>query len=180
MTHREFVDHLVANQSSIYRLQPKELVSHFKREESVVNSYRGRQVLELLQNADDAGNDYIGQSRVLLQLGADFLAVANTGEPFSRAGFESLSINDYSPKQLERTRYIGNKGLGFGSVLSWSSSPLVLSGGNAMAFRTRTRGRMCREPLCRDRGNESDVRRMEHLAWTPAGINDAVSFCTRC
>ncbi len=133
-THRQFVERSVATQLQIYRLQPKELVSHFNREESVTNSYRGRQVLELLQNADDAGANYGGKSRILLRLTKEYLAVANTGEPFSRAGFESLFISDNSPKQLHRAQCIGNKGLGFRSVLSWTSMPLILSGENAIAF----------------------------------------------
>src|SRR6266496_5618675 len=89
LSHRQFVEELAANQLKIYRLQPKELVGHFNREQSAVNSYRGRQVLELLQNADDAGANYAGETRILLHLTQDYLAVANTGELFSRAGFES-------------------------------------------------------------------------------------------
>ncbi len=90
-SHADFVRNLVATQLRIYRLQPMELVSHFNREESVVNSYRGRQVLELLRNADDAGADYGGDSRILLRLTKDYLAVANTGgdsthEPIVLAG----------------------------------------------------------------------------------------------
>jgi hypothetical protein len=136
-THRQFAERSVATQLQIYQLQPKELVSHFNREESAINSYRGRQVLELLQNADDAGANYAGKSRILLRLTEQYLAVANTGEPFSRAGFESLFISDNSPKQLHRAQCIGNKGLGFRSVLSWTSTPLILSGENAIAFSAK-------------------------------------------
>ena len=132
--HRGFVEGFVARQLQIYELQPQEIVGHFNREESVINSYRGRQILELLQNADDAGANYVGKSRVLLSLTEDLVLVANTGEAFSRAGFESLFISDNSPKQLHRSQCIGNKGLGFRSVLSWTSAPLVLSGPNAIAF----------------------------------------------
>jgi hypothetical protein len=135
--HRTFVEAFAARQLQIYELQPQELVGHFNREESVISSYRGRQILELLQNADDAGANYTGESRILLRLTEEFLLVANTGESFSPGGFESLFISDNSPKQLHRSQCIGHKGLGFRSVLSWTSEPLVLSGRSAVAFSAK-------------------------------------------
>jgi hypothetical protein len=46
---------LAASQIENYLRQPAELVGHFSREVSALDGYRGRQLLELLQNADDAG-----------------------------------------------------------------------------------------------------------------------------
>jgi hypothetical protein len=50
----EAVERLAEDQLRIYRQQPKELISHANREASAIDGYRGRQLLELLQNADDA------------------------------------------------------------------------------------------------------------------------------
>jgi hypothetical protein len=106
----------------------------FVHERSVEKAYRGRQLLELLQNADDAGRSHESGSRLLIRLGLDYLVVANTGKTFSDDGIVSLVISDRSPKQLERGRYIGQKGLGFRSLLSWTDSPLVQSGEHLIAF----------------------------------------------
>lgn len=43
-------------------------------------------------------------------------------------------VGNYSPKKLARTKQIGNRGLGFRSILSWTHSPLVISGDLRLAF----------------------------------------------
>src|SRR3989338_6226892 len=120
----KYVQDLARKQIELYRVQPAEVASHFNREQAALDSYRGRQLLELLQNADDACEDFDGEKKLLFRLIKDHLIIANTGNPFTKQGIESLVISDNSPKQLKRTRYIGNKGLGFRSVLSWSQSPI--------------------------------------------------------
>lgn len=127
------VETLAQHQTETYRRQSRELVSHFYRERSVVEGYRGRQLLELLQNSDDAGSRG-GDARLLIDLVDDRLVVANTGTPFSKRGLESLVISDCSPKRLDRNRFIGCKGLGFRSVLTWTDRPLVSSGTLRVAF----------------------------------------------
>lgn len=129
-----FVERLAADQVSLYRQHPSEMRPHYSHERSVEKAYRGRQLLELLQNADDAGRNYVGPPRFLFRLSGSFLIAANAGEPFSKEGIESLVISDRSPKQLERGRHIGEKGLGFRSLLSWSDRPLVRSGELTIAF----------------------------------------------
>lgn len=129
-----YVQRLAGRQLDLYRVQPAEVASHFNREQAALDSYRGRQLLELLQNADDACENFEGEKRLLFRLTDDYLIIANTGHPFTKAGIESLVISDNSPKQLKRTQFIGNKGLGFRSVLSWSRSPFVVSGDFLVAF----------------------------------------------
>ena len=124
---------LAASQLENYRRQPAELVGHFNREMSALDGYRGRQLLELLQNADDAGVDASGCS-LLLSLSRQRLVVANTGRPFSPKGLTSLVISDCSPKQLDRNRFIGCKGLGFRSALTWTDCPLLSSGSYDVCF----------------------------------------------
>lgn len=127
------VEHLAADQLELYRRQPKELISHANRETAAIEGYRGRQLLELLQNADDAsaGSD---PARLMVCIRDDSIVVANSGTAFSLGGLESLVISDCSPKQLDRNRYIGCKGLGFRSVLTWSECPLISSGHLAVGF----------------------------------------------
>jgi len=129
-----FIEELAKTQKEVYRVQPAEMVSHFYREQAVIDSYRGRQLLELLQNADDACSDYEGEKKIKLIFTDDYLIAANTGTPFTDQGIESLVISDKSPKRLQRNKYIGSKGLGFRSVLSWSTSPLVMSGKFLISF----------------------------------------------
>lgn len=131
---RSYIQELAQKQIEAYRVQPIEVAAHFNREQSALDSYRGRQLLELLQNADDACENYDGEKILLFRLTKEYLIVANTGHAFTRQGIESLVISDNSPKQLKRTRYIGNKGLGFRSVLSWSHTPIVASGDFLIAF----------------------------------------------
>ncbi len=129
---------LAASQIENYLRQPAELVGHFNREVSALDGYRGRQLLELLQNADDAGVDATSGCTLLLSLSRQRLVVANTGKAFSPKGLTSLVISDCSPKQLDRNRFIGCKGLGFRSVLTWTERPLISSGPYEVCFdRTR-------------------------------------------
>lgn len=116
-----------------FRNEPEEMIAAFERERSSIDQYRGREILELLQNADDAGVGY-GLNRALIRFWPEGLCVANSGVPFSAAGVDSLIISNLSPKKLDRSRYIGNRGLGFRSVLAWSKCPLILSGNLQLAF----------------------------------------------
>lgn len=127
------VGKLASDQLELYARQPKELVGHANRELAAIEGYRGRQLLELLQNADDAA-EHTNGGRLLVELVDDCVIVANSGSAFSAGGLESLVISDCSPKQLDRNKYIGCKGLGFRSVLTWSECPLLSSGHLSVAF----------------------------------------------
>lgn len=131
---REHVEDLAQQQMELYRRQGFELISHYNRETAALDGYRGRQLLELLQNADDAGVDAQDDCRLLLNLSREQLIVANTGKPFNQKGLTSLVISDCSPKQLDRNRFIGCKGLGFRSILTWTDRPLISSGGYEVVF----------------------------------------------
>ena len=139
------VQQLARDQVQLYRAHPAEMRPAYVHERSVEKSYRGRQLLELLQNADDAGREHVGASRLLLRLTGDSLVVANTGSPFTPEGIASLVISDRSPKQLSSGSYIGQKGLGFRSLLSWSESPYVWSGSASIAFAPEHARRVAEE-----------------------------------
>ena len=117
-----------------YTAQPDRVISDYYREESCTKDYHGRELLELLQNADDAGFEYEGPCRVEIHLSQAGLCIANTGKPFGPDGVISLLISDNSPKKTGRAKYIGNKGLGFRSILGWSPCPFILSGELRLGF----------------------------------------------
>jgi hypothetical protein len=106
-----------------YKRTPDKMVADFKLEKETAKGYNGRQILELLQNCDDEG-----ATDVLLEIDtkAQKLTIANTGNPFSLDGYKALFYLGNSAK-MNRKRFIGNKGLGFRSVLTWAESLEIIS-----------------------------------------------------
>ena len=94
-------------------------------EEQLSQEYHGRFLIELIQNADDAcGND--GQILIVIrQEPTPRVVVCNTGRGFSQKNFESLCTLGLTDKNPEDA--IGNKGLGFRSVLEVCKSPVIYS-----------------------------------------------------
>lgn len=117
----------------VYRSDPDEVTANYDREIGHARDYHGREVLELIQNADDAGHGS-GGNRLRFVLTSSGLCVGNTGTVFSPRGVKSLVVSDNSPKREDGSAFIGNRGLGFRSILNWSDSPFVLSGNLRIAF----------------------------------------------
>ncbi|MDP8205934.1 MAG: DUF3883 domain-containing protein [Candidatus Electryonea clarkiae] len=128
-----FLDKLEAKKLN-YSRSPDEMIAAYNREKNHIKEYHGRQLIELIQNADDAGFGYESESRLLIELTNDALFIANTGNPFSDEGFTSLMISDISPKQAQGLKFIGYKGLGFRSVLGWANSIIIVSGQAEVIF----------------------------------------------
>ena len=109
----------------------------------IAEAYRGRCVLELLQNAHDALTESLaddpGRVTFLLETGpSPLLLVANSGHAFERKDFKGLCQLGQSPKDPNKS--VGNKGLGFRSVLEVASAPEIWStaateGDPAFVFR---------------------------------------------
>ena len=109
----------------------------------IAEAYRGRCVLELLQNAHDALADTPGGEPGLVTFSLEtapdpVLLIANSGHAFERKDFKGLCQLSQSPKDPNRS--VGNKGLGFRSVLEVTSGPEIWStgtteGGTAFVFR---------------------------------------------
>lgn len=101
--------------------------------EQVRHQYHGRFAIELIQNAYDAVSraedkeSSPGRIEMRLELDRDngTLYVANDGAPFSHSNFESVSRLGQSDK--DPTTSVGNKGIGFRSVLEISQRPQVWS-----------------------------------------------------
>jgi hypothetical protein len=97
---------------------------------NVATDYRDRFLVELIQNACDAQTAGVSDGRinVTLDLGAGkygTLYIANTGQPFNRANVKSLSDIALSAKSVGQS--IGNKGLGFRSVIQVTDAPQIFS-----------------------------------------------------
>lgn len=109
----------------------EEIVSGFRRELELSKDYEGRQIFELLQNADDEAAD--SQGKVLISFINNTLSVSNTGTPFSFEGVKSLLYPNASPKKIQANK-IGCKGLGFRSILTWTDSVLISSSDFSIKF----------------------------------------------
>jgi len=121
---------------NIYLISPDQLIADYRRERQITRDYQGREILELLQNANDAAAEKDIKGKVKLILSQDGLVIANTGKPFTVGGVQSLRISDLSPKRNKKY-LIGNKGLGFRAVLNWSHKPLILSGALSLTYSAR-------------------------------------------
>lgn len=96
----------------------------------IAQAYRGRCILELLQNAHDAleqaaSDDLRQVSFVLKTVPRPVLLIGNTGVPFRTDDFAGLCQLGQSPKDPNQS--VGNKGLGFRSVLEVAASPEIWS-----------------------------------------------------
>ena len=96
----------------------------------IAQEYRGRCILELLQNAHDAlanvdHDDPRQISFVLSSSPEPVLLVGNSGHPFRIEDFKGICQLGQSPKNPNKS--VGNKGLGFRSVLEVSTCPEIWS-----------------------------------------------------
>ena len=107
----------------------KNLTEEFKTK----GDYVGREIYELLQNAEDQKSEY-----VKITLDENCISVENGGPecvPFSKDGFISIMMADMSPKFGNgEKQYIGCKGLGFRSILNWAKSIEISSNGVSCKF----------------------------------------------
>lgn len=120
---------LVLEENAEQMRKPHLLISRYNHEKATNKDYNGRQLLELIQNADDAGSAYVA---IELDKTAHRLRISNSGTPFTMEGFRSLMVPNLSSKI--KKHYIGNKGLGFRSVLNWSEEVTVYSAGLRVRF----------------------------------------------
>src|SRR5439155_20609391 len=121
----------------LYLSYPERLVADSNLERQVAGDYRGREILELLQNANDAATEANIRGRVRIELSSSGLVIANEGAPFTTEGVASLQLANFSPKRKRKRQTVGSKGLGFRAVLNWTRTPLVFSEALALGFSAR-------------------------------------------
>lgn len=116
------------------------LQSYVRQNASIVKEYKGRQVFEMLQNMDDqmvSAPENARTSQIVFDKDRATLFFRNQGEPFSSEGIKSIMMPNLSPKMVGRT--IGNKGLGFRSLLNWEPEKvLIRSNGLELSFSSNT------------------------------------------
>ena len=122
------IKELIEERRNVYS-NVDEAVAAFNRENELSKEYNGRQVLELIQNADDANATEIS---IEIDRKNHNLKVQNNGEDFTYEGIKSIMIANLSSKIT--SYYIGNKGLGFRSLLAWSDDVRILSAGFCFHF----------------------------------------------
>lgn len=122
------LENLRNNRLKSYQTTPGDIEEHRRAELRVAGDTAGRPLIELIQNADDAMNQASDSDdkRIKIILKNNKLIVANDGAPFTQEGVEAICNLDRSPKE-DRRITIGNKGIGFKSVLTWSTKPIIYS-----------------------------------------------------
>lgn len=126
------IENEIQIRKDVYKKSPSDMVSAYNREVETRKEYNGRQLLELLQNADDEKSD-----EVLIKLDTQHnsLQISNRGvecTPFSFEGIRSLMISNLSSKTNKK--FIGNKGLGFRSIINWSETITITSNNLDIVF----------------------------------------------
>lgn len=96
-------------------------------EKYMSESYSGRIIVELLQNADDARS-----SRVFIAEKDGNVIFANNGRPFNDADVMAISRSGASEKKRGET--IGYRGIGFKSTSFLSSEIIIFSNDTAFSF----------------------------------------------
>ena len=129
MIFKDEIIKLIDSNLKTYQDISDRFIADYNRELELTKEYNGRQLLELLQNADDANSDEV---MISWDTKNTKLTISNKGEPFSAAGIKSLMLANLSTKT--KTSYIGNKGLGFRSILNWAEQINIKSNGCSITF----------------------------------------------
>lgn len=93
----------------------------------VAESYNNRSLIELLQNADDAG-----ATEFCVEFHEDNMYIANNGRLFTDVDINSLCRSAASSK--ERGQSIGYRGIGFKSVVAFTNEINLVSGEFSLTF----------------------------------------------
>lgn len=133
---KQWITDYLAELKAVYDNSPKRIKEDYGNEAKVSSDYKGRSILEILQNADDAQvpereiTDKLGNPEVFFVLKEGVLYCANGGYQISMDGLDSICRLSHSPKEVKDKKRvtIGEKGLGFKSVLSFSETPEIHSG----------------------------------------------------
>lgn len=98
-------------------------------EKYISESYTGRSLIELLQNADDAG----ASKFEIVEISSKVYGVANNGREFCENDLVSLCRSGTSTKK-RKTNTIGYRGIGFKSVVNYAKAVHLYSGHIATTF----------------------------------------------
>ena len=119
----------IEKEREFFKKYPDKMIGAYNGEKKTTKDYNGRQILELIQNADDAGSKGI---LIKIEKEKKTLSISNQGEPFSEKGYRSLRTENLSSKL--KKKFIGNKGLGLRSILNWSNELKIISNDMVIEF----------------------------------------------
>lgn len=128
----QFIRDSLEETKEAYRSSKNNLLwlEQYHSENQNYRDYEGREILELLQNADDAQSSHVNIHFDSLN---HKLTIKNYGEQtlvFTKEGIRSIMASNLSPKKNDPTnqgKLIGAKGLGFKSILNWTSEVCIKS-----------------------------------------------------
>lgn len=152
---QDWVDTELMKVEKTYTTQVLHMTGAYRREIESKKEYQGRQLLELLQNADDEAEN-IKDPGVLIKLEKNRLIVANHGLPFTTQGILSLMYSNNSPK-IKRQKKIGYKGLGFRAILNWSDSIWIKSGAFSLEFSRKNAAEYLKKLLGKHAGLKEEI-----------------------
>lgn len=112
----------------------KNMEAAFNRDMELCKAYVGRELLEMMQNADDQKSSVL---EFRLDSANHKLSIVNSGPdtvPFDKTGFECLIRADTSGKRAMGNSAIGYKGYGFRSLLNWADEIVIHSNGVVFSF----------------------------------------------
>ncbi len=112
----------------------KNIEEAYNRDIELSKAYVGRELLEMMQNADDQKSSML---EIRLDGAANCLTIVNSGKdtiPFSKEGFECLIRANTSEKRVLGNSAIGHKGCGFRSLLNWAEEIKIHSNGVVFTF----------------------------------------------
>lgn len=153
MTFIENIDLIISKRLRTYRKDPEMFKSRYTEEKRITEDYNGRQLLELLQNADDAKASEVS---IDWDRKNQTLQISNTGESFSIGGISSLMLPSTSTKKGKH--FIGNKGLGFRSVLNWANVVNIYCNDCKIMFSEQIASKVFHEKL---KLSDSDKRQLQ-------------------
>ena len=105
----------------------KNLTDKYNTDNARALGYHGRELFELIQNVTESKN-----VEAFIEYTGDKLFISNKGTVFDDDSILRLCQGGVSNKQKEN--YIGNKGIGFRSVLNWSSDIRIYSDKYSVRF----------------------------------------------
>ena len=141
MTSKEHIREILNENKRIFVefKTKRNLTERWNLENARAKDYHGRELLELLQNVDDAYEELCQQEpsmrgkevEAFIEYTDNILRVQNNGTTFSEDSINRLCQGGVSGK---KKYYIGNKGIGFRSILNWASEIRLYSGDYAIRF----------------------------------------------
>lgn len=149
--------------NNTYIATPLRIIADHNEENRTRDDYKGRQIYELMQNADDCYDDNNKYIRIKFELKNNLLIIQNTGKPFDARGIISLMYPNASSKYKDT---IGCKGLGFRSVLNWSNKINIYTKEFAVSFSEENAKKklIYFKELCKDEELLNELNRIQRTS----------------